>query len=112
MNLSTWTNPLRTITEICGNRASTYSDQSAVSLRCFATRVSEVPRYYFHIRRGRVTVLDRDGIDLADDQEAAREAARRGREIAKADALNGDQPTSLAIVVADEWSTVVEVPVA
>ena len=76
-----------------------------------AIRCPEVPRYYFHIRRGRATVLDHNGIDLADDQEAAREAARRGREIAKSDTLNGNPPTSVAIVVANEWSTVVEVPV-
>lgn len=46
-----------------------------------------MPRYYFHIRRGRATVLDRDGVDLADVEEAAAEAARRGREIASADAV-------------------------
>jgi hypothetical protein len=71
-----------------------------------------VPRYYFHIRRGRATVLDHHGVNLADDQEAAREAVRRGREIAMADALNGNPPTSLAIVVAAEWAILFEVPVA
>jgi hypothetical protein len=71
-----------------------------------------VRHYYFHIKRGRAILLDHDGIDATDDQEAAMEAARRGREIAKADALKGNPPTSLAIVVADEqWSTIVEVPV-
>ena len=71
-----------------------------------------MPRYYFHVRRGQTTVLDHDGMDLADLEEAAGEAARRGRGIAKADALNGHSPTSLVIVVADEqWSPVFEVAV-
>jgi uncharacterized protein DUF6894 len=41
-----------------------------------------MPRYFFHIKRGQVTVLDQDGVELADIGEAAEEAARRGREIA------------------------------
>ena len=61
-----------------------------------------MPRYYFHIRRGRATVLDHDGVDLADFQEAATEAARRGREMASADVV---------VVVADEsWTPMFEVP--
>jgi len=57
-------------------------------------------------------MLEHRGIDLPDDQEAATAAARRGRAMAMADALNGNTPTSLVIVVADEqWSTVLEVPV-
>jgi uncharacterized protein YgbK (DUF1537 family) len=76
------------------------------------TKGSKVPRYYFHTRRGQVTALDHAGIDLADLEEAVREAERRGRAIASADALNGHSLTSLVIVVADEqWSPVFEVPV-
>jgi len=46
-------------------------------------------------------VLDRDGVDLADVEEAAAEAARRGREMAPAD----------AVVIADEtWSPMFEIP--
>ena len=26
-----------------------------------------MPRYYFHVRRGQMTVLDQEGIELADD---------------------------------------------
>ena len=33
-------------------------------------------RFYFHIKHGQVTVLDQEGIELADEQEAAKEAAR------------------------------------
>lgn len=52
-------------------------------------------------------MLDHDGVDLADVQEAA----RRGRVIASADALKGNAPQSIVIVVADEqWSPIFEVP--
>ena len=70
-----------------------------------------MPRYYFHLKRGRVIVLDHDGLDLADVEAAAKEAARRGREIAAAEVLRGAAPTGMAIVVADErWWPVFEVP--
>ena len=75
-------------------------------------RKVSLPRYYFHTRRGQATQLDHVGVDLADVQDAALEAARRGRGIASADALNRNPPTSLVIVVADEqWSPVFEVVV-
>ena len=41
-----------------------------------------MPRYYFHVRRGQVTFLDNEGIELTDVEEASTEAARRGRAIA------------------------------
>ena len=41
-----------------------------------------MPRYYFHVRRGQMTVVDQEGIELADNVEAVQEAERRGREIA------------------------------
>jgi len=41
-----------------------------------------MPRYYFHVRRGQMTVVDQDGIELADNVEAVQEAERRRREIA------------------------------
>ena len=68
-------------------------------------------RYFFHVRRGQVTVLDHEGTELEDAEEAAREAARRGREIAARDALQGVAPCSGVIVVANEhWSAIFEVP--
>jgi len=77
---------------------------------CVANRCPNVPRYYFHIRRGQATMLDHDGVDLVDVQDATAEAARRGRQIARADAAKGNLPASLVIVVADEqWSPVFEV---
>ena len=41
-----------------------------------------MPRYYFHVRRGQMTVVDKEGIELADNIEAVHEAERLGREIA------------------------------
>ena len=40
-------------------------------------------RYYFHVRRGQVTVLDHQGVELADIHEAT----RRGLEIAASEAM-------------------------
>src|SRR5262245_2504113 len=45
-------------------------------------RSYQMPRYYFHVRRGQMTVVDQEGIELADNVEAVQEAERRGREIA------------------------------
>ena len=70
-----------------------------------------MPRYYFHVKRGRVIVLDHDGLDLANVEAAAKEAALRGRKLAAAEASRGAAPTGMAIVVADErWWPVFEVP--
>ena len=33
-----------------------------------------MPRYYFHVRRGQLTVLDDEGIELADSADAEGEA--------------------------------------
>jgi hypothetical protein len=38
-----------------------------------------MPRSYYNVKRGQVTLLDREGVELADIAEAANEAARRGR---------------------------------
>ena len=66
-----------------------------------------VPLYYFHVRRGQVTVLDQDGADLTDFTEAEKEATRRGQEIAARDG-----PTNRgSIIVADQnWRRLWEVP--
>jgi hypothetical protein len=63
-----------------------------------------MPRYFFHVRRGGLTVFDREGVELA----GIAEAARRGREIAVRDALNA-VPRSAGVIVIDEgWRTVLE----
>ena len=38
-----------------------------------------MPHYFFHVKRGQMTILDQEGIELADTEEAEREAARRAR---------------------------------
>ena len=56
--------------------------------------LTKMPRYYFHVRRGQMTVVDQEGIELADNFEAVQEAERRGREIATDEAG--------AIIIEDE----------
>jgi hypothetical protein len=48
-----------------------------------------MPKYYFHIKRGQMTILDHQGIELADIEEARKEASRLGREIAANQARDG-----------------------
>ena len=48
-----------------------------------------MPHYFFHVKRGQVTILDQEGIELADTTEAEREAARRAREVLTKDGLQG-----------------------
>jgi hypothetical protein len=67
-------------------------------------------RFYFHIKQGQVTVLDQEGVDLADQHEAAKEAARRGRKIAMASAMKGVPPGGIIFVVDDQWRPVCGVP--
>ena len=40
-------------------------------------RSSPMARYFFHVRRGQITILDQDGVELVDLREAIKEAARR-----------------------------------
>jgi hypothetical protein len=70
-----------------------------------------VPRYYFHVRRGQGTVIDQEGMELANEIEAALEAARRGRAIVTSDALKGIPPGGGLIIVDDEWDkSVIDIP--
>ena len=70
-----------------------------------------MPRFYFHVRRGQCTVIDHQGMELAHETEASLEAARRGREIAKSDALKGIRTGGGLIIVDDEWgNSVVDIP--
>jgi hypothetical protein len=67
-------------------------------------------RYFFHVKRGQVTILDQEGVELADIREVAREAARRGCEIAAHEALEGAPASAGMIIIDDEWRTVLELP--
>jgi len=67
-------------------------------------------RYFFHIKRGRVTVLDHEGIELTDLTDAEREATRRAEEIVLRESLNAIPQDTGVVVVADDWQTVMEVP--
>jgi hypothetical protein len=67
-------------------------------------------RYFFHVRRGRVTFLDNEGIELADLEEAAQEAARRAWQIEAREALTVLPPSGGMIIVDDEFRTVLELP--
>jgi hypothetical protein len=49
-----------------------------------------MPRYYFHVRRGQMTVLDQEGIEFADPADAEVEAAQRAQQIVNRRSLNGD----------------------
>jgi hypothetical protein len=40
-----------------------------------------MPRYYFHVRRGQITILGNEGIELADTEDAEVEAAERAQQI-------------------------------
>jgi hypothetical protein len=64
-----------------------------------------MPRYYFHIKHGQMTVLDHEGAELVNLEEAANEAVRRGQEIVASD----DPTCSGRIIIADDnWQTVYE----
>ena len=47
------------------------------------------PHYYFHVRRGQITVLDHEGSELADTAHAKVEAAQRAKQVASGGAMNG-----------------------
>jgi hypothetical protein len=71
-----------------------------------------MPRFFFHLKRGQVTILDHEGAELADIEQAEKEAARRGREIAARDASEGVASRGAAIVIADaQWRPVFQVPI-
>ena len=48
-----------------------------------------MPRYYFHVRRGQITILDHEGIEFAGGADAEAEAAERAQQLANGEAMNG-----------------------
>jgi hypothetical protein len=75
-----------------------------------------MPRFYFHIRRGQITILDHEGIELADTVDAEVEAAQRAQQVMDGEAMNGASmngasASSGRIIVADDtWQTLFEFP--
>ena len=75
-----------------------------------------MPHYYFHVRRGQITVLDHEGIELADTADAKVEAAQRAQQIVNGEAMNGASMNKASasrggIIVADDnWQTLFELP--
>jgi len=65
-------------------------------------------RYFFHVRHGRLTILDHCGVELADFAEAAKEAVRR---VLKINETSAAVPESKdAVLIHDGFSTIFEVP--
>ena len=62
-----------------------------------------MPGYYFYVRHGQLTVIDRQGMELAPDLEAALEGALRSRQIASSQALRGIPTQDGFIIVENEW---------
>ena len=70
-----------------------------------------MPRYYFHVRRGQLTVLDHGGIVLADTAAAGVEGAQRAQALVNGELLDEASATRRSIVVADNsWDTLFEFP--
>jgi hypothetical protein len=71
----------------------------------------EMPQYFFHVKRGQVTVLDQEGIELANSAQAEEEAVRRAQQCLTDHAGNG-RPVSRGIVIVadDNWHRLFELP--
>jgi len=85
-----------------------------------------MPRYYFHVRRGQITILDHEGIEFADTVDAEVEAAERAQQIVNGGSLNGESlnggslngeslnaksaSRGRIIVAYDNWQTVFVLP--
>ena len=67
-----------------------------------------MPRYFFHVRRGQMTVLDQEGIELAGTVDAEVEGAKRAQALVNGDGASADGGS---IIVADaNWDTLFEFP--
>ena len=75
-----------------------------------------MPRYFFQVRRGQMTVLDQEGIELAGTVDAEVEGAQRAQYIVNRGSLNGgflngQSANRGGIIVADDnWETLFEFP--
>jgi hypothetical protein len=76
--------------------------------RC--TTFRRMPRYFFHIRRGRAVSIDKVGVELTNLAEAIEEAGKRGLQIAAREALSAVAPEPGMIIIDEDWRTVLELP--
>ena len=70
-----------------------------------------MPQYFFHVKRGQVTVLDEEGIELENPAQAEEEAVRRTQQCLADDAWNSTPVSRGMIIVDDEnWRRLFELP--
>jgi hypothetical protein len=70
-----------------------------------------MPHYYFHVRRGQITVLDHEGIELTDTVDAEAEATQRAQGLVNGEAMDEASGDRGRIIVADDnWDTLFEFP--
>ena len=67
-------------------------------------------RYFFHVKRGQVTVRDQDGVECPSLEFAAKEATRRAQELASKTCAQDDGDSRMIIVADNEWRTMIELP--
>jgi hypothetical protein len=68
-----------------------------------------MPRYFLHVKRGQVTVLDQEGVELPDIAAAEREATRRAEEIVSREGLKAAPHDAGVIIITDNSQTIIEV---
>jgi hypothetical protein len=70
-----------------------------------------MPHFYFHVRRGQITILDHEGIELADTVDAEAEATQRAQGLVNGEAMDEASGDRRRIIVADDnWDTLFEFP--
>jgi hypothetical protein len=70
-----------------------------------------MPHFYFHVRRGQITILDHEGIELADTVDAEAEATQRAQGLVYGEAMDEASGDRRRIIVADDnWDTLFEFP--
>jgi hypothetical protein len=61
-----------------------------------------MPRYFFHVKRGQVTLLDQNGTELGGHEEAEAEGKRRLQEILTESDPKGGMANRGAVIIAEE----------
>ena len=62
-----------------------------------------MPRYYVHVKRDVLTVLDQESVALANIAQASEEASRRRKNIVARDGLLGIHPSAVVLVANESW---------